>query len=345
MGYSDPWQAVEALRAGRHEMVVGALPFLRDAPAALTVPESIIREPADLEPHAFYRVGPGSKLDAYQRNLDPDAEEHRRRVAAAVATIRRTRLDKVVLARAVDIGFREAVDPRLVAARLIDHSTNRDGFIADLSPAGGYFEGRMLVGCSPEVLIRRRGDEVTAYPMAGSAPRSSDPAEDRALAEHLAASTKDLDEHSYVVESLRADLTPLCSELDIPSAPELTATTEMWHLATPVRGRLKDPRTNALELALRVHPTPAICGTPRDLAEELITTAETDRGFYAGAVGWCGSTGDGEYMVAIRCAEVALDGLSARAWAGGGIVADSDPEAEYQETTAKLRTIMSALGL
>ena len=119
----------------------------------------------------------------------------------------------------------------------------------------------------------------------------------------------------------------------------------MWHLATPIVGQLSNPDTTALELALRIYPTPAVCGTPTDAAEALISTAESDRGFYAGAVGWCDSSGDGEYMVAIRCAEVAGDGTYARAWAGGGIVADSDAEAELEETGAKLRTILSSLGL
>ena len=119
----------------------------------------------------------------------------------------------------------------------------------------------------------------------------------------------------------------------------------MWHLATPIRGELKDPAPSALDLALRLYPTPAVCGTPSDAAEALITTAETDRGFYGGAVGYTDANGDGEYMVAIRCAEVDAAGATARTWAGGGLVIDSDPQAELDETSAKLRTIMRALGL
>lgn len=343
--FTDPWEAVEALRGGRVEMVVGALPFERDKPAALTVPERIIREDGPLEPHAYYRRGPGSVLTARVVGMDPSPEEHLRRVDAAIRTIRNSALDKVVLARAVDIAFDPAVDPRLVAARLIDNSYNRDGFITDLTAAGPGFTGHMLVGSSPEVLIKRQGSTVTAYPLAGSAPRSEDAAEDARRADTLLASTKNLEEHAYVVDHIRAALTPLCSRVDIPARPELTRTHEMWHLATPIAGTLKDPSTTALELAIRVHPTPAICGTPTDAAEGLIIEAESPRNFYAGAVGWCDDTGDGEYMVAIRCAEVSGDGKTARAWAGGGIVADSDAQEEFDETTAKLRTIMRSLGL
>ncbi|AKF27300.1 isochorismate synthase [[Brevibacterium] flavum] len=343
--FTDPWEAVDALKQGRVAMVVGALPFERDKPAALTVPEHIIREDGPLEPHAYYRFGPGSVLHASVAGIDPSPIEHLRRVNAAISTINNTVLNKVVLARAVDISFEPPVDPLLVAARLIDNSHNKDGFIADLTPAGPDFDGHMLVGSSPEVLIKRQGSTITAYPLAGSAPRLADPVRDEAQGQNLLASAKNLKEHSYVVNHLRTILEPLCSQFDAPTVPELTKTNEMWHLATPIVGTLKYPHITALELAIRTHPTPAICGTPTDAAEALIIEAESPRNFYAGAVGWCDSTGDGEYMVAIRCAEVSEDGTWARAWAGGGIVAESDAQEEFDETTAKLQTIMRSLGL
>lgn len=341
--FSDPWEAVDALRGGGIDLLVGALPFDRSAPAALTVPEKIIREDGPLEPHSYYRFGEGSRLSAQVTGLDPEPLEHLRRVQAAIETIRQSKLDKVVLARSVDIAFDPPVDPLLVAARLIDRSYHRDGFIADLTPAGR--PGHMLVGSSSEVLVKRQGSTVTAYPLAGSAARVRDRDRDAVVGHELYASAKDLEEHRYVVEHLRNALSPLCSQLDIPAHPELTKTNEMWHLATPIIGRLHNPSTTALELALRVYPTPAVCGTPTDAAEALIETAESDRGFYAGAVGWCDDSGDGEYMVAIRCAEVSGDGTWARAWAGGGIVADSDAEEELEETGAKLRTILNSLDL
>lgn len=338
--YTDPWAAADSLRAGDHDIIVGALPFNLDERSALTVPEKVIREPGPLEPHSYYR---SATLRASIGGYDPEPAEHLRRVEAAIETIKASSLDKVVLARAVDIDFPEPIDPRLVAARLIDKSFHRDGFIADLTPAGR--EGAMLVGSSPELLVKRQGGTVTAFPLAGSAQRHDEPKTDEQAGQALIRSAKDLTEHAYVVDHLRNILAPLCTRLDAPHTPQLLRTTEMWHLGTPITGTLKDSTLSALELALAVHPTPAICGTPAAAAEALIHTAETDRGFYAGAVGWCDSTGDGEYMIAIRCAEVAGDGRSARAWAGGGIVADSDPAQELAETTAKLRTIMRSLGL
>lgn len=125
-------------------------------------------------------------------------------------------------------------------------------------------------------------------------------------------------------------------------------TPQMWHLGTPIRGELHGHGLSALDLALAVHPTPAICGTPTAAARDHILATEDARGFYAGAVGWARAGddgGDGEWMVAIRCAEIAGDGLTARTWAGGGIVADSDPDAELVETQAKLGTVLRALGV
>ncbi|MDK8882569.1 isochorismate synthase [Corynebacterium striatum] len=338
--FTDTDAAINALRTGNVEMIVGALPFNPDEAVALTEPASIIREDGPLEPHAYYRQG---TLNARVTGFDPEPEEHLRRVDAAIATIQSSKLDKVVLARGVDIEFAAPVDPRFVAARLIDLSANRDGFIADLSPAGR--PGAMLVGSSPEILVKKQGSTVTAFPLAGSAPRQADKARDHLAGQDLLRSAKDLHEHAFVVDHLRRILSPLCTTLDAPTTPELINTNEMWHLGTPIAGTLKEPALTALELAMLVHPTPAICGTPTEAAQALIETAESDRGFYAGAVGWCDSSGDGEYMVAIRCAEVAGDGLSARAWAGGGIVESSNSQEELAETSAKLRTILKALGL
>lgn len=343
--FTDPWAAAAALKAGECEIVVGALPFSLDDAAALTVPESFVRDDGPLEPHSYYRLGSGSTINASIVGFDPSPKEHEDRITAAISTIQRSVLEKIVLARSVDIQFNPPVDPLAIAARLIDQSHNKDGFVVDLSPAGGRYQGRTLVGSSPEVLIKREGSTVSAYPLAGSAGRVEDRDVDCFIGQQLRTNAKDLDEHTFVVNHLVNVLEPLCSSLDVPNHPELTRTNEMWHLATPITGTLRDKNMSALELALNLHPTPAVCGTPLHAAEDLISSVETDRGFYSGAVGWCTSDGDGEYMVAIRCAEITAGGASARAWAGGGIVASSSADKELAETTAKLRTIMRALGL
>lgn len=340
--FNDPADAALALRAGECDLVVGAIGFEPDAPAALVQPDVVVHTDGPLEPPAYFR-----SMRTMARVVDeiPSPAEHRARVVSAVAGIHAGDLEKVVLARAVRLATDEQMDPHAVCAALIDSSPSADGYLVDLSPAGDAHTGRVLVGSSPELLVRRRGDVVECHPLAGSAPRSADPAADQAAGRALRDSGKDASEHAFVVESLAVALAPLCTDLDIPGHPSLTSTREMWHLGTRIRGRITDPRTTALDLALAVHPTPAVCGTPTQQARRVIAGIEGDRGFYAGAVGWADSGGDGDWMVTIRCAEIDADRTGATAWAGGGLVADSDPDDEVAETGAKLRTVLRALGV
>lgn len=333
--------AASALRTGRIRAVVGALPFAPDHPAALTAPEVL-----DHTATAFTTETPALPTIRISGVMPAEAE-HVDRVTTALGLLRAddNTLEKVVLARALTLEAESRIDPETLLAALVSHDTVGNGFSVDLSAAGAQWSGRHLVGASPEVLIRRRGDLVTAHPLAGSAPRSSDPELDRATAEELRASAKNLGEHAHVIDSLRASLEPLCSELHIPNHPSLTNTRHLWHLGTPVSGRLRDPSVTALDLALSVHPTPAICGTPTESARDLIRELEGDRGFYAGALGWCDENGDGEWMVTIRCAVLEPDGTTLTAHAGGGIVAASDPTEELAETTVKFGTVLDAFGV
>lgn len=338
--FDSAFDAAEALKTGRIDSVVGALPFSPETPSALTAPLSFTRVRGDLY-HSNVPALPSSRVAGFE----PSPQIHIDRVRSAIARLRAGELDKVVLARSMTIEAESAISPSALAEKLIalDHAHN--GFCVDLSPAGGGYRGRSLVGSTPEVLIERRGDIVTCHPLAGSIARHPNSDQDEANAEQLRASTKDLTEHAFVVDSISAILGPLCTSFTAPSAPELLRTPQLWHLGTKIEGVLTDPSLTSLELAMALHPTPAVCGTPTDAAREHITATEGDRGFYAGAVGWCDRTGDGEWMVAIRCAEIAADGLSARAYAGGGIVATSDPETELRETSTKFRTLLSAFDL
>jgi isochorismate synthase len=186
---------------------------------------------------------------------------------------------------------------------------------------------------------------VTCQPFAGSAPRAADPELDAAAGAALADSAKDRHEHQLVIDAMAQALRPLCSELTFPPTPTLSRTRALWHLSTPITGRLRDESTTAIDLTLALHPTPAVGGVPTDVAAELISALEGDRGFYAGAVGWCDADGDGRWVVSIRCAQLAADRRAALAHAGGGIVAESDPDSEVAETTTKFITILTALGV
>jgi menaquinone-specific isochorismate synthase len=248
-------------------------------------------------------------------------------VDAALAAIADGVVEKVVLAREVVIEGDAPFDPGSVLNRLVTQQPGSFVYAAD-----GF------VGASPELLVRRRGDTVESRPMAGTAVADGDAASLRALAE----SVKDQREHGFVVDAITDTLGAACRELDVGPVPEVAVFGHVAHLATPFRGRLHQPAPTALELARRLHPTPAVGGTPTAAALALIRTLEGfDRGRYAGPVGWVDARGDGEWAIALRGAELA--GTRARLVAGAGIVAGSDPAAEWAETQAKLEPMLRAL--
>jgi isochorismate synthase len=178
--------------------------------------------------------------------------------------------------------------------------------------------------------------------LAGSAARGQGEAEDALLAQTLLGHPKERDEHAAVVDRLRDTLGDLCEGLHVSEVPVVMRTVDIQHLHTAMHGRLREP-TTILEVAGRLHPTPAVAGLPVDAALDWIRSAEAlDRGWYAGAVGWVDRGGDGEFAVAIRSALVT--GQTAFVFAGCGIVAGSDPEREYEESQIKMRPMLRALG-
>ncbi|MBB2942552.1 isochorismate synthase [Actinoplanes lutulentus] len=322
-------EAESLLRAGAR-IVLGAAPFTLNSPAhpaRLVVPVNLRRAEAvgaRAAAPAARPVVPAIPDDAYLAA-----------VARAVADIGAGAYTKVVLARTLRIaapGFDPAPVVRALAA------AGSYTFGVDLGA------GRTLLGASPELLVSRFGRTVSANPLAGSIPRSLDPAEDARRAAALLASAKDLREHAFASEAVAEGLRPFCRDLRVPSEPALTATPTMWHLGSRITGEIADPGVSALALAAALHPTPAVCGTPPAAARRAIAELETfDRGFFAGMVGWTSADGDGEWAVTIRCATAGPDGLDV--YAGAGIVSGSDPQAELAETNAKLGTMLSALGV
>jgi menaquinone-specific isochorismate synthase len=199
-----------------------------------------------------------------------------------------------------------------------------------------------FVGASPELLVSRAGDVVRSHPMAGTAPRGGDPTSDARLAASLLASSKDRAEHQLTIDMVHDTLLPWCSYLDYEAEPSVVPVANVQHLATLVEGRLSDPAPSVLELVRALHPTPAVCGTPREVARAFIAEHEGfDRGRYAGTVGWVDAHGNGAWAVSIRCASIS--GATAKVYAGNGIVADSDPSTELAETRSKLQAMLSAL--
>lgn len=339
--YAEVTAAQAELRSGRAPIVLGALPFDVDGAAALMVPRAVLRIGAPPD-------WPSGPLPAVRVAATvPTPEEHRARIrrardllAAADSVLR-----KVVLARALRLAADAPLDARVILRRLLAGDPASYGYLVDLTPAGRDYSGTALVGASPELLVARDGDRVTCQPFAGSAPRAPDRELDAATGAALAGSAKNRYEHQLVIDAVRDVLEPLCDDVEIASAPRLRGTAALWHLCTPITARLRDTSTTAMDLALALHPTPAVGGVPTKAASELIAALEGDRGFYAGAVGWCDARGDGQWVVSIRCAQLSADRRTALAHAGGGIVAESDPDDELDETTTKFATILTALGV
>jgi isochorismate synthase len=207
-------------------------------------------------------------------------------------------------------------------------------------------EAPQLLGASPELLVRRRGERLVSLPLAGSIPRAADPVEDRQRAEDLQHSTKDLAEHSFVVDEIVEALSRVCRRVEADPRPRLVSTDTLHHLGTRISAELAVPDhrgLSALHLAQLLQPTPAVGGVPRSAALDVIAQLESDRGPLTGAVGWVDGSGDGEFAVTIRAG--VLDGERLRLYAGAGIVAGSDPESELRETGAKLATMLKAVGV
>lgn len=331
--------AQAALASHSSPIVLGALPFDMSKPAALIRPQEV--QFLDGLPTWPLRQLPTTRI----AETMPGADEHRSRIEAALKRLRHDEsgLHKVVLARALRLVADGPLDARTIVDRLVAADPGANAYLADLTAAGGDYSGTALVGATPELLVARQGDRVGCAPFAGSAPRLADPEADEASGQALAESAKNRHEHDLVVDAIRTALDPFCVDLQIPSTPQLSRTAAVWHLSTPITGRLREPSTTALDLAIALHPTPAVGGVPTDAAAELIGELEGDRGFYAGAVGWCDQRGDGRWVVSIRGAQLSADRRSALAHAGGGIVAESDPDDEVAETTTKFTTILSAL--
>ncbi|MDW8059139.1 MAG: isochorismate synthase [Thermomicrobium sp.] len=279
-------------------------------------------------------TAPSAPLSTLARRELVTADDWQRMVTAALAAIERGELAKVVLARSVELSTGRRFD--------VEHALR---VLAERYPACTLFAlalgDAVFFGATPERLARVAGGTVTTVALAGSLPRLSNAADDGSSAAALWASAKDRQEHAFVVEAIRTALAPFCTHLAIPDEPIVVSMANVHHLATPITGVLADG-FGVLDVAARLHPTPAVGGTPREAALAFIRAHERiPRGWYAGALGYVEGNEDGELVVALRSGIVRE--TEARLYAGCGIVIGSDPRTEWAEAEAKLRPMLEAL--
>jgi len=264
-------------------------------------------------------------------------DKWREQVTFAVKSIKEGRLEKVVLARDQIARSNQPINTRSILQRLeIDY------------PSTWLFLVDGLIGATPELLVRLSKSLVTSRVLAGTIQKTGNEDRDLALAASLAKSSKDLEEHEYAVRSVADALEPFCSSTNVPESPFVLHLSNVMHLATDVTGVLNDSATQAdvFTLIEQLHPTAAVCGTPTEVAKQLINDLEKmTRGRYAAPVGWIDANGDGEIAIALRCGLLLEDKKSMRIFAGCGIVAGSDPETEFAESQAKLMPMRTALEM
>lgn len=340
---------------GSGPVLFGVVPFLPSSPAYFVLPRVLIAKSSDgkcsitligeTEEHCNDAAFDAAIYDA--QNWPPstptvnsftitqgvDVSTYLEAVTLARTAVRNGDLTKAVIARDVVVNATHAFDVHGILQRL----RNTYG-----SSYRYYIDG--LIGASPELLVQVEGRTVRSHPLAGTVPRTGDPARDAELATSLIASTKNQVEHRVVIEMVHDTLLPHCSYLDWEPEPSIVSVANVQHLGSAVEGQLTEPQPPVMTLVRALCPTPALGGYPSAQAIDFIVNHEgMNRENYGGAVGWLDSYGNGTWAVTIRCAQLSKDMRTARLFAGGGIVAESDPLAELAETQAKLQAMLSAI--
>ncbi len=329
---------------GTGPILFASFAFAEEEPSVLTIPEIVVAQKngkswitwiGNGQPELVSQIinQVGLNLTWSQGALSD--EEWRSAVNASVTKIKEGELEKVVLARDLIAHADKEINPAALIQSLETEYPSTWLFLVD-----------NLIGATPELLVRLSKSLVTSRVLAGTIRRTGDEERDFALAGSLAKSSKDLEEHEYAVRSVAEALEPFASSTNVPDAPFVLHLPNVMHLATDVTGVINDSATKVdiFKLISALHPSAAVCGTPTDVARDVITELESmNRARYAGPVGWIDAHGDGEMGIALRCGQIAEDRRSIRLFAGCGIVAGSSAEQELAESQAKLLPMRSAL--
>ncbi|MGO2997566.1 MULTISPECIES: isochorismate synthase [Psychrobacter] len=267
------------------------------------------------------------------KTLLVNQDKFKKTVNYALETFKNTELTKIVLSQAVDVSFDKSQNLAFYLDALLDKNPTAYNFVIPVD------NQQYLLGASPELLLSKNDRLVKSNPLAGSRPKRDSLEHNQKNQQALQESIKDQHEHKIVVENISRNLVADCVTLSMSEFPEVLETSTMFHLSSTLQGTLRKAAPNALSLALKLHPTPAVCGTPTQLAKDFILQHEGyERGYYTGLVGWMDAEGNGEWVVTIRCG--LLNDKKLRLYAGAGIVEGSDPESEWRETEDKMKTIL-----
>ena len=342
--FLDSLQVEDRVQAsGSGPVLLGAIPFDCNDEHDFILPHVSLTKSVDgrawvttvddAEPNFVTPTEPPASATSYGVHPGISVDHYLEAVKQARDAVRNGSITKAVIARDIVITASAPIDIYAVLLRLRSSFGSSYRYLID-----------NFIGASPELLVAVDNGAISSHPLAGTAPRTGDPQSDSALAEKLLSSEKNQIEHRVVIDMVHDTLLPFCSYLDWQPEPSVIQVANVQHLGTLMQGMLSKPFMHILDAAIMLSPTPALGGFPKQEALDLIKQYEgIDRGRYGGAVGWFDQKGNGAFAVAIRCAQLSPDRTSARLFAGGGIVADSEPAAELAETQAKFQAMLAAI--
>ena len=342
--FLDSLQVDDRVQAsGSGPVLLGAIPFHSNDEHDFILPHVSLTKSIngrawvttvdDAEPNFVTPTEPPASAASYSVRPGISVDHYLEAVKQARDAVRNGSITKAVIARDIVITASAPIDVYAVLLRLRSSFGSSYRYLID-----------NFIGASPELLVGVDNGAISSHPLAGTAPRTGDPQSDSALAEKLLSSEKNQIEHRVVINMVHDTLLPFCSYLDWQPEPSVMQVANVQHLGTLMQGMLSKPFMHILDAVIMLSPTPALGGFPKQEALNLIKQYEgIDRGRYGGAVGWFDQKGNGAFAVAIRCAQLSPDRTSARLFAGGGIVADSEPAAELAETQAKFQAMLAAI--
>lgn len=328
-------QMLEQVKKSENDnpVLFAIVPFDEKTPTKFFIPEKLYVS-------SSARERKNDKVGANKATVisPPTGNDYKQGVSTLLNLFNTTDLSKVVLSRSVRIATDQIIDQTALLRNLLAINSLGYTFAVDIG------RETKLMGASPELLLAKKGGHVVSNPLAGSRPKSINESDNQISHTSLLDTQKDLNEHSFVVEEVEKVLSGYCRNLFTPMVPSVIETETMLHLSTRLEGQAIDPEINSLQIAAELHPTPAVCGFPRHSAYQAIKQIEKfERGYFSGMIGWCDARGNGEWVVTIRCAEVSQREMCI--FAGAGIVHESSPQSELEETGAKMSTILKAAGI